>query len=499
MIAALFLLWMALPAGTTSAPPPSSIAAAATALAQGRTITIGGGVFCSGRPLALFYRRRRNERAWTPADQESLLRAIRGSTADGLSPADYHLAALDSHRLGADETDLLLTDAFFLLGSHLLSGRVDPVSVEPTWCLQPRSNDLVAALESALEMHEVEGTLARMAPAQLGYVSLRRELALMRRIETAGGWPRVDSGRALMSGSRDARVQQLVARLRASRDLAGDPDSFDSAVDVAVRRFQRLHGLAADGVVGAGTLNEINRTVSDRVRQVELNLERWRWLPPNLGDPYAMINIPAFSLDVYEHGRRVLTSRVVVGKNYQRTPILSSSITEVVLSPYWNVPQSIASRELWPKEHRRPGFLRSEHIEVLGGGRLRQAPGPWNALGLIKFNLPNRYDVYLHDTPAKTLFQSNSRAFSHGCMRVEKPVDLAAWLLRDRPEWTRQRIVEQSERRIEQRVAVKAPLAIHVLYWTAFVGDGDELYFAPDIYGRDGPLDEAMRAHPSLR
>jgi murein L,D-transpeptidase YcbB/YkuD len=494
--ALVFVVMFALPVGAAAADEAVTIRSAVASLSQGRTVVVSGDPICASRPLPLFYTRRQFGQAWSAGDRDELLAAISDAASDGLDPADYHLASITGTS-DAEGRDLLLTDAFLLLASHLLSGRVDPESIEPTWCLTPRANDLVAALETALEQHEVRATIARMAPTHRDYRALRAALAAYRRIAIAGEWPRLDAGRSLRLGDRGAPIMQLRARLVASGDLPQSSEDFDRSVDTAVRRFQGLHGLAADGVVGPRTRAELNISVADRVRQLELNLERWRWLPSSLGDPHALVNIPAFSLEVMEHDRPVISMRIVVGKEYQRTPIFSGAITQVILSPDWNVPNSIATKELWPKQRRTPGFLRREHIEVLPGGRLRQTPGPWNSLGLIKFNIPNRYGVYLHDTPARHLFEESARAFSHGCMRIEKPVELAAWLLGDRPEWTRDRIVQESQRGIPTTIELKRPLAVHILYWTAFVDGAGELHFSRDIYHRDPRLDAAMRRRPS--
>lgn len=489
-------LSLAVPITDATAGDAVTIHSAIDSLSQGRIVTIGGDPICASRPLPLFYSRRQFAPAWSARDRDDLLAAIRDAKNDGLDPADYHLAAIE-RTSDPEQRDLLLTDAFFLLASHLLSGRVDPESIEPTWCLTPRGNDLVAALETALELHDVRAAIARMPPAHPEYAALRRWLATYRRIAAAGGWPVIRAKKSLQLGDRGPMVGQLAARLVASGDLAQASDEFDASLDHAVRRFQSLQGLSADGVVGPRTRAELNIPATARVRQIELNLERWRWLPSDLGDPHALINIPAFSLVLTEHDRPVMSMRIVVGKDYLRTPIFSGNITQVVFSPDWNVPDSIAEKELWPKEHRTPGYLAREHIEVLRGGKLRQTPGPWNSLGLIKFNIPNKYDVYLHDTPAKSLFEASARAFSHGCMRIEKPVDLAEWLLRDRPEWPRDRIVQESERGIETTIPVTKPLPVHVLYWTAFIDESGELHFAPDVYHRDGRLDAAMRQAPS--
>jgi murein L,D-transpeptidase YcbB/YkuD len=473
-----------------------TIASAVDALSHGRTVVVGGETICASRPLPLFYTRRQLAPAWNAIDGDELLAAISDAAGDGLAPADYHLASITG-TTDTDARDLLLTDAFLLLASHLLSGRVDPQTIEPTWCLTPRSDDLVSALETALELHQVRATMARMCPVHRDYNTLREALTRYRGMAAAGGWPALEKGETLHLGDRGPEVMQLAARLVASGDFPQPREDFDSSLDTAVRRFQRFHGLADDGLVGPRTREELNITAAQRVRQIGLNLERWRWLPSNLGDPYALINIPAFSLVVMEHQRSVISMRIVVGKEYQRTPIFSGAITQVILSPYWNVPKSIASKELWPREHSSPGYLAHEHIEVLTGGRLRQTPGPWNSLGLIKFNIPNQYDVYLHDTPARELFEQSARAFSHGCMRIEKPAELAGWLLRDRPEWTDARIVQESRLGIQTVVEVRKPLVIHVLYWTTFIDEAGDLHFAPDIYHRDPPLDAAMRRPPS--
>ena len=481
---------------TASVAKGPDIRTAVTALRRGTEVVIEGESICSSRPLPLFYERRHFAPAWSARDRDDLLAAIRNAGADGLDPADYHLEAIAKSADG-DGRDLLLTDAFFLLASHLLSGRVDPESVEPTWCLTPRTNDLVPALETAIELHDVGGTLARMPPAQRDYRVLKDALAGLRRIEARGGWPAVDGRRSLRLGDQGPPVEQLTTRLVASGDLAQPSDRFDAVVDASVRRFQRQHDLKIDGVVGRETRAALNVSVADRIRQIEMNLERWRWLPATLGDPHALINIAAYSLVLSEHGRPILSMRIVVGKDFTRTPIFSGEIAQVILSPYWNVPDSIADKELWPKERRLPGYLAHEHIEVLKNGHLRQKPGSWSSLGLIKFDIPNRYGVYLHDTPAKSLFDAHARAFSHGCMRVEKPVDLAAWLLRDRPEWTREHIVEVSQGGTERAIAVRKPLPVHVLYWTVYLDEGGEVHFAPDVYGRDPRLDAALHRPPA--
>ena len=442
---------------------------------------------CAARFVRMFYEQRHDALAWFDGDRLrpdalALIDAIDASREDGLAPSDYHANGirelLPSAAAHQRELDVLLTDGFLLLASHLLAGRVDPESIEPTWCLEPRSTDVVALLDAALENHDVREVLRQLSPNRPGYHRLREELSRLRAIESRGGWPAV---------SRRAPREELLARL----DLASD--ATDKQLREAVRHFQRLHGSRDDGVAGPRTLRELNVPIGDRIRQVELNMERWRWLPSDFGQRYVVINIPEFHLRLIDNGREILSMRVVVGKEYRRTPIFSTTITQVIFSPYWNVPDSIADDELWPTAARDSGFLQREHMEIVADGRLRQKPGPWNSLGGIKFNMPNRYNVYLHDTPSRSLFEETVRTFSHGCIRIQQPVELALYLLRDDARWTREQVLAYAARGVECAVDVKEPLPVHVLYWTAFVGDDDELHFAPDVYNRDPILDRAMR------
>ena len=486
----LFVMVLALAA----ADPPVTIESAVETLRNGANLEIAGERICAAHPLPLFYARRKFQPAWSGRDQDALVDAVRHADDDGLNPADYHLAAIELLQRDSSkgaERDVLLTDAFFLMASHLLAGRTDPVTIEPTWCLESRTSDIVPALETALENHDVAATLARFRSAHKGYVQLRAHLARYRRMPP---WLLIDEGPSLRVEASGARVQQLVARLAASGELDVSYSTFDATVRDAVQRFQSTHGLEADGIAGVRTIRELNVPLAKRIRQIELNLERWRWLPAGLGARHALINIPQFQLSVVEAERIVMTMRVVVGKDFtHRTPVFSSEIKEVVFSPDWDVPESIAAKEMWPKQRRDPMFFAREHIEILASGRLRQKPGPWNALGLLKFNLPNPYAVYLHDTPARELFGRSVRTFSHGCIRIEKPVNLAAYLLRESARWTVERIVTESQKGVEHTVAVPNPLPVHVLYWTAFVDEAGELHFAPDVYDRDNVLDRAMR------
>jgi murein L,D-transpeptidase YcbB/YkuD len=343
-----------------------------------------------------------------------------------------------------------------------------------------------------------------------------------RAIAANGGWPLVPDGPALKRGDRAAAVATLRERLRLESDLRSqgkgeDSASFDEALEQAVRRFQRAHGLEDDGVVSAATRAELNISAADRAEQLALNLERWRWLPQDLGRRRILVNIAAYQLQLIEDEEVVMSMRVVVGMQYKRTPVFSDTMRYIVLNPNWHVPRSIAVDELIPKVQSDPSYLERFGMRLLTTGpdpqevdpttvdwtsvradsfpyRFRQEPGRLNALGRIKFMFPNPYDVYLHDTPSRSLFDRAQRDFSHGCIRIEKPIDLAVYLMRRNSQWKRDAIEAALDEGTERTIYLPKPMPIHLLYWTAWSDDDGTIQFRPDIHGLDQPLAEALTA-----
>jgi murein L,D-transpeptidase YcbB/YkuD len=300
----------------------------------------------------------------------------------------------------------------------------------------------------------------------------------------------------------------LANRLAATGDYTGPhPGQGQSAVyspalQEAVERFQRRHGLADDGVIGAGLVAELNVPIAKRIRQLELNLERWRWLPRSLGERYILVNVPEYHLEVREGAQVPLSMRVVVGKRDTPTPIFDDEMTHVVFSPYWNVPPDIAQGETLPEMLKDPGFLTRMNMEIvdssgktvdasaldvetLANYRFRQRPGAENALGLVKFVFPNQHNVYLHDTPTDSLFARPSRSFSHGCVRLEQPLALAQYVLRDQSEWTKERIEQAMQSGDERTVKLRRSLPVYLVYWTARVTGDGVVQFRNDVYGID--------------
>jgi murein L,D-transpeptidase YcbB/YkuD len=425
-----------------------------------------------------FYARRHFETAWSDETIAALLRAIDALENDGLNPARYHRDALLRTR-GA-ERDVLATDAFLLAAGHLSSGVMDPEFKRPAWCGAPGAVDLAAVLQSALENGTIEADLPLLAPRHAAYVRLREALAGYREVAERGGWNHVPEGPSLRTGDDDPRVLEIRKRL----GLLPDRTRFDEELDAHVRHFQSHHGISEDGVVGRETLREMNVSAADRVRQIAVNLERWRWMPADLGEDAVLVNTAAFRLDVVDDDRSVLTMKTIVGKDYTRTPFFAAHITAVTINPWWNVPDSIAIKELWPKQRRDRSYFSREHM-IVSNGRIRQRPGPGNALGRLKFEMPNSYSVYLHDTPSRELFDRTRRAFSHGCIRVERPLALALQMLRDQPEWTAEAIETAIVAGQEILIPLKEPRPVYVLYWTAWVGDDGHMEFHQDHYERD--------------
>lgn len=479
-----------------------SIAAAADdpIAALARQETVAGERICMPVQLRAFYERRSWQPAWKDGDLAALTTALDGVYADGLTPALYHRAAIASLPPGAAR-DVLATDAFLLVAAHLGGGIVEPQFLLPAWCSPPRQLDLAAVLAAALDTSTLAETLRSVAPRHRGYQLLREALGALRDIERSGGWPTVGSGPLLRIGSAGARVAAL--RLRLAREpvrvspvaylrVSLDSEQFDAALDAAVRHFQSRHGIVVDGIVGPETVRELDVPAEARVRQLIVNLERWRWMPQQLGERYVIVNIAAFRLEAFERDRPVLSMKTIVGKPFTTTPFFAAQIKEVVINPPWNVPTSIAVKELWPKQRRDASYFAREHIVVLKGGRLQQTPGEWNSLGRIKFNMPNHYDVYLHDTPAKSLFDEARRTFSHGCIRLEKPRDLALLLLADQPGWDEFALDAAIDPGIERTVPLTTPEPVYVLYWTALVTPSGEIEILRDVYGRDAAVETAM-------
>ena len=480
-----------------------------------------------------FYEGREFRPAWSDdfgpsPEAEDFLEVIRSAYREGLNPEDYQLNKIDAvlsdlyaSQIGLEPydvaelagLDLILTQAFFLYASHMVDGRVDHQNIYPDWVVNERYADLAAVLNDALEAKEMKKTLADLAPPYPRYAGLKEALIQYQAIAESGGWSEVSPGPKLQRGSRGNRVAILRQRLIISGDLASivweEPGVFDHDLELAVRKFQKRHGLKDDGRVGKSTLKEINVPVETRIRQIALNMDRLRWLSDDMGRNYIFVNIADFSLEVMEDERPVMAMRIIAGKDEQRSCVLSAKMTYLELNPFWRVPDSIAAKEILPQIKKEPGYLEQKNIKVFKdwkdnakemdpkliswprlrasnlGYKFRQEPGPLNPLGRIKFIFPNECEIYLHDTPARHLFGRTRRDLSHGCIRVEKPVELATYLLRNKETWMQKKILTEIKKGKRQVVMLPEPVNVHIFYGTAWVDRDGVLQFRNDIYHAD--------------
>lgn len=486
--------------------------------------------------LRRFYRQRAFAPVWLRREgllpeAEALLGVLGQAEAEGLQPRHYHLREIRRRLAGPyddalqlAQLDLLLTAAFLDYSSDVYHGRVDPNRLDPDWSMRRPALDGVDLLGRALDGH-LDGLLRSLPPAQQGYLRLRHALKRYRQIVTQGGWPRIPEGELLRQGVRDKRVVALRRRLTIAGDLTavnGDPELYDAEVRQAVSRFQRRHGLSPDGRVGEETRRALNVSAARRLALLVINLERWRWLPRDADSRFVAVNMAGFELQVIEYREPVLEMRVIIGRDYRQTPLFQSQIDSVVLNPYWYIPPGIFQQDLLPRLRRDPGLLERRGLRVFsslnGQGEevetagidwqkvgddfpftLRQGPGPGNPLGRVKFFLPNSHGIYLHDTPQRHLFRRTVRAFSSGCIRLERPLALAEYVLSRQAGWDRAAIDAAINEGKPRRIALDAPLPVILMYWTAWVDSDGTVNFRDDIYGRDQRLVEALaRPFPRL-
>jgi murein L,D-transpeptidase YcbB/YkuD len=452
----------------------------------------------------------------------ALLDAIRAAPEHGLDTTAYPITAIqkvvDSKRLTDTasagtlaDADVLLTSAYVAYASDMLVGQVSPKSVSQSWNIPADSKELDSALVRGIEDSDMKLSLAEMAPQDPDYAILKTAYARYLEIAAKGGWPDVPQT------AGPARDAALHARLDA--ELAADsigvpqgdsaaavpipaapadsltqkeraaPHGTDPALKAELKAFQGRHGLERTGVLDKATVEEINVPAADRAHQIAANLERHRWLPRQLGSRYVYVNVPAFRLDAYDSGQKQLSMRVVVGAEYEgkTTPVFSDSMETVVFRPYWNITPDIQRKEIAPKAASDRGYLERNNMEYYKDGgetRIRQRPGGKNSLGLVKFLFPNNFNIYLHDTPAKTLFQQTNRAASHGCIRLEKPAELAQWVL----GWDAGQVESAMNGSTDNKnVRLPTKIPVYIVYFTTYVRDG-RLYFGDDVYGRDDAL-----------
>lgn len=468
---------------------------------------VGSDTIISIVVLPDMYERRGFQPLWgNAAAVDDLLRAIRASEQDGLDPADYHLAAIermrgarsDSPRAAAD-LDCLLTDALVRLAYQSRFGKVDPERLDPDWnyTRKLREVDPAETLLSAIDSAVLGALITELTPSQPFYRRLKEGLASYRRIAANGGWQSIDPGPTLKPGMTDRRVPALRKRLAATGDLAdgnasGGDEQYDPPLVEAVKAFQERHGLVADGVAGPGTVAALNVSVEQRIDQIRATLERCRWVMNDLPDRFVLVNVAGFEVYYFADRELKWSSRAVVGKPYTKTPIFRADMKYIVVNPTWTVPASIVRKEILPGMRRDPNYLAKKGLKQIDG-QFVQPAGERNALGRIKLIFPNPHSVYLHDTPSKSFFNETSRTFSHGCVRVQKPVELGALALND-PAWSTESLNAAIAAGDTKTIMLKDPLPVLILYWTAAVNAQGRVEFRPDVYGRDPAIIRSLHA-----
>lgn len=506
-----------------------TISAETGLLRESGRVSYGGITMLEPDLVAEIYERKRFAPLWMERERVAAMPAVVRSVYDeGLEPADYHLERIErvlaSQAGGRQLTDrglavfdLLLTDSLAALVLDLRFGKSagGPLAPPVSGSLFVDGLEPALAIETLIESRSLSSALTAVLPRSPQYLRLRAALQRYRRIEQSGAWPQVPGGPTISPGGRDSRVQALARRLAVTGDLAdGDRDStvYDAVLQAAVRRFQLRHGLEPDAEVGPVTLAAMNVPVTARIGQIRLNMERARWTYDPQRSDFVLVNVPAFRAQLIRGGAEAWSTRVIVGAVDTGTPLFRAEMKYVVLNPTWTVPYKIASEELLPSIRNDPSFLSRGRYQLFDRGgapvdpagvdwaalnsnnfplTLVQQPGPGNQLGRIKFVFPNEYAVFMHDTPAKKLFERACRAFSHGCIRVDRPLELAVRLL-ETEGWTRERIDTEIATGETRTIFLAEPVPVILVYWTATVDDQGVVYFFDDIYARDTALLEAL-------
>ena len=485
----------------------------------------------SGNLLSKIYAQRNYSPAWNDQRQiGELVSAIKATAADGLEPTDYHLEQVKliyADRLSGRQPspdakavqDLILTDSLARLGYHQLFGKVNPYSLDSNWNFRRDLNDVdpEVAIQRAIDSPSLTDFLKTFFPRGWLYQKLQTALADYRQIAANGGWPVIPDGPTLRPGASDSRLPVLAQRLLVTGDLAPRKavdklTTYDKSLQQGVRRFQARHGLDADAAIGPATLRALNVPVAKRVEQLKINIERARWVLNDLADEFVLVNIAGFRAYVLRNKKIAWETKVQVGSAFHQSPVFRDEIEYVVVNPTWTVPYSIASKEILPKIKRDPNYFASRDFDLKGqNGKLVepssidwetiternfpvwmvQRPGPNNALGRVKVMFPNEHSVYLHDTPSKALFNKAERAFSHGCIRVENPFDLAEQLLGG-DGWNQAKFKQVLDEGEPTKVSLSKPMPVLLLYWTTMVTPDGVVYFFNDVYSRDERIAKAL-------
>ena len=494
---------------------------------KNKSISAAGVVLSSQKLLLDLYSNREFELAWKDEkDRKDLIVAIQSAYDEGLNPSDYHIEIIENltksnykklNNEDAVELDLILTDAYVLYASHLASGKVEQSKIRKEWDipLNTKAYRVDSLLAVSLKNNKIKESLEKEKPQTKLYRNYKRSLKKYRKIVSDGGWNKIPEGETLKKGMADDRivkVREYLALEQGFPMVLENANVFDEDLEKAVIEFQDKHNTTEDGVIGAGTLRLMNVSADEIVDKIRVNMERARWLPPVFGDDFLLVNIAGFYIKRFTKGKEVYYSRVIVGKIHHETPIFKGEMKYIEMNPTWTLPYSISVHETLPKLKKNPGYLNDKHMIIMdrNGKKLdpnnidfsqysssnfpfiiRQTAGSWNALGQVKFIFPNKHSVYLHDTPSRRLFEKKGdRAFSHGCIRLQKKWELLMSLMGD--PWDMNKINKVLDSGETTRINLKEPIDIYLLYGTVSYGKNGEMYIDKDVYKRDPAVLKAL-------
>ncbi len=511
----------------TQSPPSDVLRLRLEQLRGQRWPAVAGVPLASVALLDDFYRRRNDGYAWHSSRQvEDLLHLAEYSVDEGFRPGDFHVREIEAVTAGRAPSDLppsaradaeiLLSDSLLRLIHHYRYGKVAPRR------MAKGGGPLLADLERAIRAEDLQAEVEDLVSRPFFYTWLKQGLARYRRIVADGGWPRIPGGKPLQPYMNDPRVPIIRERLRATGDFwgfASDSPIYDATLQVAVRTFQKRHRLEDNGVVGAKTRAAMNISAAERVDRIRINLERMRWISDRLPNDFLLVNIPEQRVRLFRNGQVIWSSRVIVGRRDRPTPAFRDQVEYLEINPKWTVPPTILKKDILPAVRKNPGYLRRKGLKVVTrSGKpvspkainwrvsaanfpylIRQPPGARNALGRIKFMFPNRYSVYLHDTPSRKLFNRSKRLFSSGCVRVEHPWKLAELILNDPGRWNQARFKKIVASKHTRLVRLERPLPVVLAYWTAEGNADGSVLFWDDVYARDAAMLRTLNGRGRVR
>ncbi|SKB79873.1 Murein L,D-transpeptidase YcbB/YkuD [Salegentibacter holothuriorum] len=471
--------------------------------------------------LDSIYSKREYKPIWTNrALREDLYRGIERAKEDGLEPEDYHLSYLKKSLANLSElddeerslTEIILTDAFFGLASDYNSGKLDPKKIYSIWGLESNKIELTGLLNYGIQQNNILAAIDSVTPKHEVYKGLKQSLKKYRELAKKEENPIFisEEGESIKADEKDERIPDIKRRLKElgywEQEITDSLDTYDDSLQEAVKEFQEKYGIETDGVIGGGTIKTLNKTYQDRLEQILVNLERWRWYPKDLGEQYIIVNIANYRLHLVKNEDTLATHLTMVGTEARKTPVFSDKVEHIVYNPTWTIPPTIKSKDVIPSASKDPDYINRKNFSIFNrsgekmnphdvdwssskvkGYTFRQEAGPANPLGLVKIIYPNKYMIYLHDTPSKSLFNKNLRAQSSGCVRVQGVLDLAKMLLSDQPKYDDDKIAEILNSGNTTTIKVTQQVQVHHLYWTAWNENGSTR-FAEDVYKRDAAI-----------